>query len=117
MRLGHMSALGLAELSKRGLLDGFLTDTLDFCEHCVIGKHKRVKFSSAVHNTKNILDYVPVDLWGPSRITSHGGARYMLTIIDDKSRRVWPYFLNKNQMPLSLSRFGRLWLRSRLRGS
>jgi hypothetical protein len=26
-------------------------------------------------------------------------------------------FLSKNQMPLSLSRFGRLWLRSRLRGS
>jgi transposase InsO family protein len=95
MRLGHMSALGLAELSKRGLLDGCHADTLDFYEHCVFGKHKRVKFSSAVHNTKNILDYVHADLWGPSRITSHGGARYILTIIDDKSRRVWPYFLKQ----------------------
>jgi hypothetical protein len=117
MRFGHMSALGLAELSKRGLLDGCHADTLDFCEHCVFGKHKRVKFSSAVPNTENILDYVHVDSWGPSHITSHGCARYMLTIIDDKSHRVWPYFLKKNQMPFSLSRFGRLWLRSRLGGS
>jgi hypothetical protein len=95
MRFGHMSALGLAELSKRGLLDGCHAGTLDFCEHCVFGKHKRVKFCSNVHNTKNILDYVHVDSWGPSHITSHGCASYMLTIIDDKSRRVWPYFLKQ----------------------
>jgi hypothetical protein len=91
-RLGHMSALGMAELSKRGLLDGCHSDTLDFYEHCVFGKHKRVKFSPAIHNTENILDYVHVDLWGPFRKVSHGGACYMLTIIDDYSRRVWPYF-------------------------
>jgi transposase InsO family protein len=30
---------------------------------------------------------------GPSRKVSHGGAHYMLTIIDDYSHRVWPYFL------------------------
>jgi hypothetical protein len=94
-RLGHMGAPGLAELSKRGLLDGCHADTLDFCEHCVFSKHERVKFSSAVHNTENILDYVHADLWGPSRIPSHGGARYMLTIIDDNSCRVWPYFLKQ----------------------
>jgi hypothetical protein len=39
------------------------------------------------------LDYVHDDLLGPSRKTSLGGCRYMLTIIDDYSRRVWPYFL------------------------
>ena len=30
---------------------------------------------------------------GPSRKPSLGGARYMLTIIDYYSRKVWPYFL------------------------
>jgi hypothetical protein len=64
VRLGHMSALGLAELSKRGLLDGCHADTLDFCEHYVFSKHKRVKFSYVVHNTENILDYVHANLWG-----------------------------------------------------
>jgi hypothetical protein len=49
--------------------------------HCVFGKHKRVSFRPAIHNTENILD-----LWGPSHKVSHGGARYMLTIVDDYSR-------------------------------
>jgi hypothetical protein len=93
MRLGHMSALGMTDLIKRGLLDGCHSDILDFCEHCVFGKHKRVKFSPAIHNTENILNYVQANLWGPSCKVSHGGARYMLTIINDYSHRVWPYFI------------------------
>jgi hypothetical protein len=36
---------------------------------------------------------VHADLWGPSRKKSLGGASYMLTIIDDYFRKVWPYFL------------------------
>jgi hypothetical protein len=56
-------------------------------------KHKRVKFNTATHSSKGILDYVHSELWGPSRMPSLGGARYMLTIIDDYSRKVWPYFL------------------------
>jgi hypothetical protein len=57
------------------------------------GKHKRVKFNTVIHKSKAILDYVHDDLWGPSRKTSLGCCRYMLTIIDDYSRMVWPYFL------------------------
>jgi hypothetical protein len=93
MRLGHMSKLGIAELMKRNLLDGCTQSDMKFYEHCVFGKHKRVKFNTVVHRTKGILDYVHADLWGPSHKPSYGGARYMLTIIDDYSRRVWPYFL------------------------
>nr|AAM08562.1 Putative retroelement [Oryza sativa Japonica Group]AAM10749.1 Putative retroelement [Oryza sativa Japonica Group] len=93
MRLGHMSEIGLAELSKRGLLDGQSIKKLKFCEHCIFGKHKRVKFNTSTHTTEGILDYVHSDLWGPARKTSFGGARYMMTIVDDYSRKVWPYFL------------------------
>lgn len=52
MRLGHMSEIGLAELSKRGLLDGYSIGKLKFCEHCVFGKHKRVRFNTSVHTTE-----------------------------------------------------------------
>jgi transposase InsO family protein len=93
MRLGHMSELGMAELMKRNLLKGCTMSKTPFCEHCVFGKHKRVKFTASVHTTKGILDYVHADLWGPSRKPSYGGSRYMLTIIDDYSRKVFPYFL------------------------
>ncbi|CAD6267684.1 unnamed protein product [Miscanthus lutarioriparius] len=93
MRLGHMSELGMAELIKIDLLDGCTMGKMKFYEHCVFGKHKRVKFNASIHITKGTLDYVHADLWGPSRKPSYGGARYMLTIIDDYSRKVWPYFL------------------------
>ncbi|XP_071932870.1 uncharacterized protein [Coffea arabica] len=76
MRLGHMSEKGLGILSKRGLLCGQSTGPLEFCEHCIFGKQKRVSFSSpAIHKTKGTLDYIHSDLWGPSRAPSKGGAR------------------------------------------
>jgi hypothetical protein len=93
MHLGYMSQLSLAELNKRGLLKGYNNNELEFCEHCVFGKHKRVKFNTSVHTTEGILDYVHADLWGPSRKHSLGDYCYMLTIIDDYSRMVFPYFL------------------------
>ena len=64
MRLGHMSELGMAELIKRDLLDGCIVGKMKFCEHCVFGKHKRVKFNASVHTTKGTLDYVHANLWG-----------------------------------------------------
>jgi 5'-3' exoribonuclease 2 len=93
MRLGHMSEHGLAVLSKRGLLDEHSFNELDYYEHCAFGKHKRVKFNTATHSSKDILDYMHSDLWGPSHKPFLGGAHYMLTIIDDYSRKLWPYFL------------------------
>ncbi|KAG8498724.1 hypothetical protein CXB51_005090 [Gossypium anomalum] len=55
MRLGHMSENGMVELSKRGLLDGQGICKLNFCEHCVFGKQKRVRFTRGIHNTKGTL--------------------------------------------------------------
>ena len=107
MRLGHMSEKGLSILSKRGLLCGQSTGPLDFCEHCIFGKQKRVSFTSpAVHKTKGTLDYIHSDLWGPAHVQSKGGARYMLTFIDDYSRKVWVYFLkHKNDVFLTFKQW------------
>ncbi|TXG68247.1 hypothetical protein EZV62_003182 [Acer yangbiense] len=33
------------------------------------------------------------DLWGPSKVSTHGGNRYFLSLIDDHSRKVWIYLL------------------------
>ncbi|GAV91868.1 gag_pre-integrs domain-containing protein, partial [Cephalotus follicularis] len=68
MRLGHMSERGLSTLSKRGLLCGEQTTPLEFCEHCVVGKQTRVKFSTGTHSTKGTLDYIHSDLWGPAQV-------------------------------------------------
>ena len=52
----------MIELSRRGLLNGKNISVLKFCEHCVFGKQKRVKFSKGVHNTKGTLNYIHFDL-------------------------------------------------------
>ncbi|KAG8502413.1 hypothetical protein CXB51_000424 [Gossypium anomalum] len=88
MRLGHMSENSMAELTKRGLLDGQGICKLNFCEHCVFGKQKRVRFTRGIHNTKGTLEYIHYNLWGPSRVPSRGGSNYMLTFIDDFSKKV-----------------------------
>ncbi|KAH0705734.1 hypothetical protein KY285_010271 [Solanum tuberosum] len=75
MRLGHMSARGLEMLSNRNLLNGEKISTLEFCEHCVLGKQKNVSFSTGKHKTGGVLDYNHSDLWGPSKLPSKGGKR------------------------------------------
>ncbi|KAG8499034.1 hypothetical protein CXB51_005442 [Gossypium anomalum] len=95
MRPGHMSENGMTELSKRGLLGGQGICKLNFCEHCVFGKQKRVRFTRGIHNAKRTLEYIHFDLWGPSRVPSRGGANYMLTFIDDFSRKVWAFCLKQ----------------------
>ncbi|KAG9458369.1 hypothetical protein H6P81_002877 [Aristolochia fimbriata] len=56
---------------------------MDFCEHCIFGKQKRVAFSTGIHRTKDTLNYIHSDLWGPAQVT----------FIDDFSKKIWVYFL------------------------
>ena len=93
MHLRHVRENGMTELGKRGLLYNQSTSNLKFYEHCVFRKQRQVKFFNGIHNTKGTLDYLHFDIWEPSRVPSNGGANYMLTIIDDFSRRVWSFFL------------------------
>jgi len=55
VRLGHISERGMTILSKRVLLCGQSTSSLEFCEHCVFGKQKRLSFSTAIHRTFQIF--------------------------------------------------------------
>nr|GEY95986.1 hypothetical protein [Tanacetum cinerariifolium] len=84
---------GMIILSKRGLLDNHKVSNLEFCEHSVIKKQKRVSFSKAIHQTKATLDYLHSVCWGPSRVSSLGGARYILLIVDDFSRVTWVFLM------------------------
>ena len=102
MRLGHAGEKALNSLVDQGLLKGVKTCKLDFCEHCVLGKQTRVKFATAVHDTKGILDYVHSDVWGPTRTASLGGKHYFVTFVDDFSRRVWVYTMKKKDDVLGI---------------
>ncbi|KAH9762289.1 hypothetical protein KPL70_000762 [Citrus sinensis] len=100
LRLGHMSIRGMQELSKQGLLCGDNIDELDFCENCIFGKAHRSKFTKGIHVSKQPLDYVHADLWGPAQVPSLSGGRYFMSVIDDFSRKVWIHILKTKDQAL-----------------
>ncbi|CAL8989939.1 unnamed protein product, partial [Prunus brigantina] len=89
-------------LVKQGLLKGAKACKLEFCEHCVLGKQTRVKFGTAIHHTKGILDYVHTDVWGPSKNASWGGSHYFVSFVDDFSRRIWVYTMKRKDEVLKI---------------
>ena len=116
MRLGHAGEKSLQTLAMQGLLKGAKTCKLDFCEQCVLGKQKRVKFGTAIHNTEGILDYIHTDVWGPTKTASLGGKHYFVTFVDDFSRRVWVYTLNPKMRCSKHFLYGRKWWKTRQGG-
>nr|GEX66090.1 putative leucine-rich repeat protein, plant-type [Tanacetum cinerariifolium] len=92
-RLGHISKVGLQVLEKQGMFGKKSQGKLDFCENCVLGKSHQARFGVGRHTTQELIYYVHSDLWGPSQVESLGGHWYLLSIVDDYSRRVWVYIL------------------------
>ena len=45
--------------------------------------------------SRNVLDIVHSDVWGPSKTMSMGGCGYYVTFIDDHTRKVWVYFMKE----------------------
>lgn len=85
--MGHLSDQRLLELSKSVLLCGDKVTSIGLCEHCSAGKQRRVSFSTSKYTTREILEYVHSDLWRTTTTTSFGGNSYVLTFIDDYSKR------------------------------
>ncbi|KAK9209952.1 hypothetical protein WN944_002321 [Citrus x changshan-huyou] len=77
LKLGHMSEQGLKILSKQKLIPRLKSVSLPFCEHCVT----------------NLIHF---DVWESPDMFIGGGAKYMVTFIDDYSRRCWVYPIKKN---------------------
>lgn len=72
-----------------------LIEKLDsLCEGCILGKQHRENFRSGKSiREKAPLEIIHSDLCGPMQTTSISGNNYMLTFIDDFTRKVWVYFL------------------------
>jgi hypothetical protein len=95
-RLGHMSEKGMQILQKKNLLPDLKQIDLDFCEHCVYGKQKRVRFLRVEKEKKSeSLELVHTDVWGPTQVSSLGGSRYYVTFIDDATRKTWFYCIRQ----------------------
>ncbi|KAH9754532.1 Integrase catalytic domain-containing protein [Citrus sinensis] len=102
VRLGQAGEKSLQTLMRHELLKGTKTCKLNFCEHCVVGKKTRVKFGTTNHDTREILEYVHNDVWGPAKTASIGGSHYFVTFIDDFSRCVWVYTMRAKDEVLEI---------------
>ena len=70
-----MSAKGMQILQAKNLLPGLKKVDLEFCEDCVFGKQKRVRFLKLRNEKKSKkLELVHSDVWGPTIATSLGGS-------------------------------------------
>eukprot|EP00253_Pinus_taeda_P021872 PITA_21872 len=86
-RLGHIGEKGLRILHGKGMVEGMSNSSLDFdfCENCVYGKQSRVSFPSGGKRTKQILELVHSDVFGPVKVPSLGN-----------SVKTTPYYTSKN---------------------
>ncbi|CAL8140263.1 unnamed protein product [Prunus armeniaca] len=87
----------VARITQARPVGGVSSCKLDFCEYCVLGKQRKVSFtsSSADNRSKEQLSYIYSNVWGPVPTKSNGRARYFVTFMDDLSRKVWVYFMKQ----------------------
>lgn len=79
-----------------------------------MGKAKKLSFNVGRNRTDDVLRYLHADLWGsPSVTPSLSGKQYFLSIIDDKSRKVWVMFLKKKMKLLTSFANEKIWWRTK----
>jgi transposase InsO family protein len=65
------------------------------CKHCLHGKKTKTKFKSKEYSTKNPLDIVHIDLFGPTRMKGLKSGHYFMLLVDDYTRMTTIFFLKK----------------------
>ena len=102
LRFGHLNFEGLNILNRKGMVRVLpLIDKPDsLCEGCILGKQHREIFPSRKSiRAKAHLEIVHSDLCGPMQTPSLVSSHYILTFIDDFTRKTWVYFLkNKSEV-------------------
>ncbi|XP_075478913.1 uncharacterized protein LOC142519768 [Primulina tabacum] len=97
-QLNHLNFKSIATISRLKLVSGL--PNIDFaknriCNACQLGKQVRSTFKSRGRNSSaRCLELLHMDLFGPILVTSLGGKKYTLVVIDDFSRFTWVTFLN-----------------------
>nr|GEX51083.1 retrovirus-related Pol polyprotein from transposon TNT 1-94 [Tanacetum cinerariifolium] len=109
-RLSHLNFDTINDLSRNDLVSGlpkFKYHKEHLCPSCDQGKSKRTShLPKPVPNSWQRLHLLHMDLYGPMRIASINGKRYVLVIVDDYSRYTWVHFLrSKDKAPEVIIKF------------
>lgn len=97
-RFGHINFNSLSYMCRHNMVRGMpsISKANGICEGCTLGKHSREAFPhDKAWRASKVLELVHSDVCGPMKIISIGGRKYVLTFIDDFSRKIWTYFLKE----------------------
>ena len=93
-RLGHMSIKGMEQLAHFGYLPSLKFSDLKKCEFCLYGRQVQIPHKRASNQKLQLLELVHTDVCEMPTV-SLGGAKYILSFIDDATRKVWVYTLKR----------------------
>ena len=69
-------------------------------------KQTRTQFVASENHAQELFELIHCDIWGTYRVSSHCGAHYFFTIVDDVSRTIWVYLMReKGEASLLLQNF------------
>lgn len=93
-RLGHISPSVVRKAVRTGRIQGDLPIADgSTCECCITAKLEKTIRKTAEQRTTKKLELVHMDICGPVTPADHWGARYLLTLTDDFTRKAWVYGL------------------------
>ena len=73
------------------------------CEVCTLGKQQRSHFPSGRSwRAPNSLDLVHMDIFGAFDPISIGGNKYLISFIDDFSRKLWVYLIKEKSVAFTI---------------
>lgn len=96
-RFGHLNFKGLRTLFYKKMVKGLppILVSSKLCTDCMVGKqHREFIPKKSLWRASQRLQLVHADICGPITPESNSQKRYIITFIDDYSRKVWTYFLN-----------------------
>jgi hypothetical protein len=81
-------------MHNKVMVKGFPDCSLEvnFCEHCIYGKHSCTRFPSGAIREKEILELIHNDVFGHVPILSLGRSMYYVSFKNDFSTKTWMYF-------------------------
>ena len=111
-RFGHLNYKGLRTLAYRGMVEGLPTvkTPQKLCTHCLVGKQHRDPIPKRNHwRATHKLQLVHSDICGPISPSSNSNKRYILSFIDDFTRKIWIYLLNQKSEALEAFKGFKTW--------
>jgi len=108
-RYGHLNFNGLKTLHSKKMVTGLpeIRTPSKLCKDCVIGKQQRKSIpKKSLWRATHKLQLVHSDICGPITPSTSSGKRYLITFIDDYSRKIWVSLLSeKSQAFVSFKNF------------